>query len=483
MDSVRDSPTLKAIGVIALGALVVGFIVWDLVSGGTMISAVMVLGLGAIFLATYRPKLVMHMLLASLIILLRPNIWAGNLGLLAVALLVVVGFLVLASARFKTDLHGPEFKGMLFVPVWLTLSYVMVTMQASARGIDAAPIAVGALGDVGAVVATLMILSRRSYWKAAVKAFVGLTVVVSLSYVATLGYWAVAGIGGGDIGTIPGAYGGNDTRLLFPFTPVISSLQVFGVTVPRFTGFGREPGWMALYSGTAFLLFPYTGWKGKLLRSSLLVSLLGTLSTGGFGVFAVTIALSIFLGKGGQSTLLSRLGGFVLLAGGAYAALFAPVLGFAAKETQNVLSLDERSRATAAGLHALLTHPFAGGLATGNIPNVNLIAAVAAYGVIYVLAIALAVLCVMVGHPQRAQLLPPVIGVFGTLLTAQPANGSTFIYCLVLICAVATFDPLVKGPAGQTRIHPRGRGRTPNLAGAYRHFGRHIPVAEAGRAK
>ncbi len=445
MSTDRVLVTLKALGIVIMGAAVVGFFVWDATSGVQPLAPILILGLGAAFLVTFRPKMVWHALLALSIIILRPNIWATNLGSLAVALLFVIGLGVLASTHFKGDLRGASFKGMLPVPIWLAIAYIVVLLRAGAAGGDIAPIALGAVVDVGAAVATLMILSKRSYWMFAVKAFVGLTVAASVSYVVTLVVWGVAGTASGQIGTIPGAYGTTDLRLLFPFTPVISSLQVFGVNVPRFTGFGREPGWMAMYSGVAFLLFPYTRWKSKLLRASLLVSLLGTISTGGFGVFAVTIALSIFLGRGSRPKFLPRLVGAGLLVGGIYAALFAPVLGFAAKETQNALSLDDRSLATNAGLHALVTDPFSGGLASGNIPNVNLIASIAANGIIYALAISLAVLWVFVGHPQKGQLTPPIVGIFGTLLTSQPANGSTFVFCLVLICAVATRDPLDTG--------------------------------------
>jgi hypothetical protein len=168
-------------------------------------------------------------------------------------------------------------------------------------------------------------------------------------------------------------------------------------------------------------------------------------------VFAVTIALSIMIAPGEKSKVARRALGLTLLAGGIYAALFAPVLGLASKGETNALSLDERQLATNAGLRALMTDPFAGGLASGNIPNVNLVAAIAANGVLYVCAISLAVFCVFLKHPQRAQLLPPIIGIYGTLLTAQPANGSTFVFSLVLICAAATRDPRVVATADPAR--------------------------------
>ena len=222
----------------------------------------------------------------------------------------------------------------------------------------------------------LLILNNRSRWPMVVKAFVGLTAAASLSYVVTLAIWLIAGVGAGQIGTIPGGYG-LDIPLYFPFTPTMSTQQVLGIVVPRFTGFGREPGWMAMYAGVGFLLYPLTGWKRPAIRWSMLVSLLGTLSTAGFGVFAVAIALDIFAVSGlrpGISRVARRAAGLVLLGIGVWAAMLAPVLGLTAKGAQNAVSLAERTAATELGLQALLSDPFAGGTGYGDIPNVNLIA-------------------------------------------------------------------------------------------------------------
>lgn len=417
-----------------------------------------VLGVGAVLVLSFRPKYIIYAAVVLAVLLLRPNIWSTQLGMLGLAFFIVLGSGTLASTRFKSEL-GPALRVLIFVPLWLALAYGIMLFRAGMAGIDVTPMLVGGMGDVIVVASVLAFLSRRANWVIAVRFFVGLTVVFCLSYCVTLGLWGVAGFSAGQVATVPGAFLGEDVAVIFPFTPVISQLQVFGVTVPRFTGFGREPGWMAMYAGTAFLLFPYTGWKNKFARTSLVVGLLGTISTGGFAVFAVTIALGILTAAGGRHVLLQRAFGVVILAGGVYAALFAPVVGLASKQETNALSLTDRQLATESGLRALVTDPFSGGLASGDIPNVNLIASIAANGILYAIAISLAVLCVLAGHPQKAQLLPPIVGIFGTLLTTQPANGSSFIFCLVLVCAVATWSPLVTQVANPT-LPKKGDRRT-----------------------
>ena len=68
--------------------------------------------------------------------------------------------------------------------------------------------------------------------------------------------------------------------------------------------------------------------------------------------------------------------GVAAVIGAAWVAVAAPVLGLAAKTTQNVISLDERQLATEAGLRALWTQPL-GGHATEVQGGINLISDIA----------------------------------------------------------------------------------------------------------
>ena len=74
------------------------------------------------------------------------------------------------------------------------------------------------------------------------------------------------------------------------------------------------------------------------------------------------------------------------IGGAAWVALYAPVLGLAAKQTSNETSLDERADATAAGLRALTTTPL-GGQGTEKQAGINLISDVAVNGLPFVLLV------------------------------------------------------------------------------------------------
>jgi hypothetical protein len=218
---------------------------------------------------------------------------------------------------------------------------------------------------------------------------------------------------------------------------------VFGFQLPRFVGFGREPGWMAMYGCVAFLLLPLIRWKSKVLKLVLLIGVLGTVSTAGFGVLVICLALDFTLNTRSRTRFegVARVAlGFCVIGIAVWAAFYAPVLGFDAKGEQNGISLSERSLATNMGISALEQDAFSGGLAADKVGAVNLIAAIAAYGLPFSVAMGLAAIGPFFRHPNRWLFLPPSVALFVTLLTSQPALDSAWVFALASLTAAIALD-------------------------------------------
>lgn len=423
-----------AIAVTAAGAIGIALV-------GPIVS-VAFFALAALVMLVQHPSIIPPLLLGGAILIMRPSILGSALSWLGLALLLVAAMIAF-TADDTTKALAKESKPARSVIFWITASYVWLLTLSSAQGRDYGSLITGGTLSVGALVATAFIVADPRSRGLAAKVFVALIAAVCISYTLTALLWVATGFGSGRILalSIPGLFGVQ--HLYAPFTVTFSSLQVFGFTVPRFTGIAREPGWMALYAGIAYLLLPYVGWEKWRLRLPILLGLLGTLSTAGFAMFAVVLGLRFLLtgrARTGLGQYFRVVFGLGAMAGLVWAAYNAPVVGIGAKSTQNIISLTERSNATAAGLWALWNEPFSGGNGVQDIGAVNLVAAVAAYGLPFSIAIVLSVAMPWLWHRNKRHFLPFAALILGTLATSQPALDSTLVFCLVMLCAALSSE-------------------------------------------
>lgn len=406
------------------------------VSGAMAEIGAVLAGLVAVIVLLLNRHWVSYWVAAIAFIVLPPNVL--ELGAGVWGSFILVG---LASWFAFRRLRAFRVPSAIWILGWYVASALVITFNAAATNDLSSSGLASTLFQVVGLIAVVALAVKRRGAEVIAKAFVGLCVVVAFSYAATLVLWLAFDYAMPVIGGIESVYGTSAAPVHFPFTVTLSSVQVFGQTVPRLTGFAREPGWMALYATVAFFLYPLIGWKRKLPRILIAVSVIGCLSTAGFGVFVVAIALSIFV-AGNRNTwgarFAQRLLGAFLLGVGCWVAFFAPVLGLAAKEATNGESLDERNASTEAGLRALVEAPFGGGEVLTPTPHINLIASIAPQGILFLVFVSLAVLVPLwLGRGSRMAILPPVIAIYATLLGAQPSNGSQFVFVLVVITAAA----------------------------------------------
>ncbi|MEJ2866536.1 hypothetical protein WCD74_02080 [Actinomycetospora sp. OC33-EN08] len=291
---------------------------------------------------------------------------------------------------------------------------------------------------IGSVVAAVLVISDPRARLALGRGFVVLLCAIGALWLVTVAWWAVAGVGTGQIAMVPvGTVG--PQPVYFPFTISYSTSSVFGMDVPRLTGVGRESGWMAMFCAVGWFLSDAVGYRSRRVKVLLLAGLVGTLSTAGFGVFVVVLAIDVFLrprGGIGLGGFLRQIAGLGAGLGAAWVALYAPVFGLQAKQTSNEASLDERSDATEEGLRAITQRPF-GGQGNEKQAGINLISDIAVNGLPFVLLVTAALLLplLFVRRPgsARGRAAPIALVVFATLLVSQPAAASTWVFVLVAL--------------------------------------------------
>jgi hypothetical protein len=291
---------------------------------------------------------------------------------------------------------------------------------------------------IGSLTAAVLVLADPKARLVLGRGFVALLCVIGAMWIVTALIWAVTYAGAGEVTTIPvGTVG--PQPVYFPFTVSYSTSSVFGTGVPRLTGIGRESGWMAMYCAAGWFLADAVGYRSWFVKALLLAGLVGTLSTAGFGVFVVVLALDLFLrprGGIGLGGFARQLGGLLAMGLAGWVAFYAPVLGLQAKQTSNETSLDERSDATAAGLRAITQRPW-GGQGTEKQAGINLVSDVAVNGLPFVLLVTAALLVplALLRRPPgvRGRAAPVALVVFGTLLLSQPAAASTWVFILVAL--------------------------------------------------
>ncbi|WP_286056169.1 hypothetical protein [Actinomycetospora termitidis] len=378
------------------------------------------------------------LLLASLP-LLRPGTFGEYTALLGCGLALAAG--VIAMLRRE---HAPA-RPVRAVSVFLALlvaAYVWVVLHSV--WVDDLLRIRSQFQDfvltVGSVVAAVLVISDPRARLALSRGFVVLLCAIGALWLVTVAWWAVAGIGTGQIAMVPvGTVGPQPVYL--PFTISYSTSSVFGMDVPRLTGVGRESGWMAMFCAVGWFLSDAVGYRSRLVKVLLLCGLVGTLSTAGFGVFVVVLAIDVFLrprGGIGLGGFLRQIAGLGAGLGAAWVALYAPVFGLQAKQTSNEASLDERSDATEEGLRAITQKPF-GGQGNEKQAGINLISDIAVNGLPFVLLVTAALLVPLLflrrdpASSTRGRAAPVVFVVFATLLASQPAAASTWVFVLVAL--------------------------------------------------
>lgn len=396
---------------------------------------------------------------------LRPNIFGEDYGLLGLGLVLTAAFLSLVDMISRRRLSDWEVGRIWLVPSFLGVAYVWLFVVQAVSGTDlrARVVMQGGVVTFLIVSAAVVVVSERRSAAIVAKGFVVLVVVCSLSYAVSLVAWLVVGVGSVELGSIA-VSGRNELQPVYvPFTTTVSSLSPFGQPIPRFTGIGREPGWMAMYCVMCFFLAPRIGLSSPWWRVILLVGFAGCMSTGAFGVFVIFAVLDQMIksrrdvwSTGGA--LLRYSMGATLMVGAIYLAAFAPVLGFTAKSQINEESAVARSEATAAGWQALWNSPL-GGDFSRQAGGLNLVAAISTVGLPFVLLVLLA-LCspAFLRGVDRKEVLPALI-LPATLATSQPAQDSAWVFAAAVICYAAV---MAKNSNSPDDWH-RSSGRPPHL--------------------
>lgn len=397
----------------------------------------------------------------------RPNI-LGELGLSPVgfAMLVTAGIAAVVrrtadpSCRPRGGGGFPYPAATLIVCVGLGLLWPLL------RDVAFQPSAVsqqiqGVLVTVGSMLAIFVVCAEPRARVAVARGFVILVAVFSASYVVTALIWTLGGVGSGQIGTFPvGDYGAQP--LYFPFTPTVSEQVVFGTVLPRFTGLGREPGWMSMYCAVAFFLTDARGVGGRKLKPFLLAGLVGCLSTAGFGVFVVAWAYQRFLRDRGEISManyLRQLLGLGAIALAVWLAISAPVLGLSDK---NDTSFNAREAATDAGVRALYDNPWGGDY---DIPDggINLISDIAVAGLPYVLLVCVGLLQAVIRSGPRHPGNVIILVILVTLIASQPSRDSAWAFGLVVLaCAFGRSGPADLERSPHTRLGGGRGSRTAN---------------------
>lgn len=415
---------------------------------GLVVPAI-IIGAVAVAVAARNATLLAPLLVVAAIPFLRPNLFGERFSALGAALVLLAALLCTLAERGRLSLFARARRPLRSVPTWLFIAYLLLLLREAIAIGDTPlrPLFQSLVLTVGVVLALAIVLSDPQRCRIVARGFIALVLLLCASYAVTAAVWVVAGVGALQVGAIEIAPRGLQSvgqPVFFPFTTTAGTQTSGGLTVPRLTGLGREPGWMAMYAAFAYFLLPYSGTKGHWWqRPLLLLGLVGTISTAGFGVFVVVWALARFLVKRDEPMAigyLRQLTGLGVLAGALWLAVAAPVLGLAAKAELNQVSLDERTQATQAGLVAIKDVALFGGEAADVVAGVNLIASAAASGLLFVLAVCAALWLPRLAHPDRSRTTAMVSVLFLTLLTSQPPGDSTWVFGLCLLAYAVTLS-------------------------------------------
>jgi hypothetical protein len=431
-----------------------------------------VVGLALIGILIVVPSLVINARMASPLLvvlaipLARPNILGESFSAVAGALMFLAAILALANDRGRLRIGMRGYRSLRSVTFWLAMAYVWLLAHAGSFDRPIQPLLQSLVLVVGVVAAFSIIVADPTRRSVVAWGFIGLLLLQCASYVVTLMLWAVSGIGAGLLVHMPATLHSFDTAVYFPGTITVGAQAVLGLTLPRFDGIGREPGWMALWCAFTYFLIPrLTKRRLRFARLLLLLGMLGTFSTAGFGVFLIVWSFETFLRpRPGVNPLFGygrQVIGIAVIAGAAWLAIKAPVFGLEAKSILNATSLDDRSQATSAGIAALQTSPW--GVATGAQSSINLIGAIAGVGLPFSLAVLAALFMPLRTHPARRLAIAPVAVLALVLLTSQPALDSTWVYVCAVLAYAVTLPPWAAELEAESLRVVEGIGRNPRL--------------------
>jgi len=291
--------------------------------------------------------------------------------------------------------------------------------------------------------------------------------VVGFSGILTVALWKLFEPGFGLFATT--SVGGRPTLepVYLPLTTTLGVFSGLAGDLPRLVGYAREPGWMALYACVAYFLaeFVFRGKPLLVIRVGCILAVLGTFSTAGVGIFIFTWAFKALLipkvGSQPMAGFLRQVAGLVAMGSALWIWVVLPGVGLKAKSELDPYSVGQRREATVAGWHALLHSPLGGG-ASEVVGGVNLIAAIAAFGLPFSLAIIAAMWLPRLRHNARSHTTAPILAVFLTVAFSQPPGDSLWmIISVMLIYGVTQISKVPKVQstlAGQWYSHA---GRRP----------------------
>lgn len=449
--------------------------------------------------ASKRLDLVSAILAVVAVLLMRPQAVGEQFSRVGDAVAVGAGLLAaladLDPAR-RTDTDDPSRVPMRRLQQTTIVLWVWLGIQVALGHSDLVTYLRG-LADVPLTVVMLAIVLRSSARRRfVVKILVGVMTVACASYLVTAlrifatgdgaaGFWRYLPIGYTSSFDFPPGYinfaGTQTVQLDQPFTLMtVSAQHVGGINLPRFLVFAREPGMGAVFLVWALFMMRRVGWEQRWMRALLLVGLLGTLSSAGFGVLIAVWVVDRFLIRrypdGSSLGALKQMVGLGVLAGAIWLAYFAPFVGLSNKSVVNTASIDDRSLNTVAGIGAMFTRPF-GSSVDPSVRNVaiNVLASGSTIGLVGVL------LCMTVfwltwrSSPDHRAAFAPVAAVFLTVLASQPFTDSAGLYVLIgLACCHFSAGGDGDRLAERLReVEDRGKGGGP-------HAGRAGDRAEVG---
>jgi hypothetical protein len=385
---------------------------------------------------------------------MRPNTLGERYSIWALGLCVAAALAAFLGDRGRFKVSRPfliVFGLVVALYLWMAESQTLAAQVPTGslwQGLAITGATVLCIGFVCADPKRVLIVGRLFVW---------LMLALCSSYVVTLLAWQFLGVGA--LALIPFSPDSAEqlhAMVYFPFTPCFGTQTVAGITFPRFTGLGREPGWMGMYCAVALLVWGRVGKPRWFGRAVLLAGLVGTFSTASFGAFAVALGVAWIARSALQKDPVRHYFGLLFklafLAAALWVAIYAPVLGYASKGDYNAISLAQRQASTNNGLAALTEHPL-GGVYGGQLDAINLVAALAPFGVPFALIVIAALLLPRIGHPAKHLTTAPIFVIFVTLLLSQPAADSTFAFVLVaLIYGLAAANSPVNA---EERPHPK----------------------------
>lgn len=409
----------------AVVAVVVAVSIAVGVTAAPVLTGVAVLGAVTMVVVRRRGGLAVFLLLAAMP-LTRPNVFGERWSEIGLGLALAAGGVALID-DMRMSVDDRRTYGTARIVLFIALAYAGALVVAPAERVR--PIAVGGLLTLGVVASAVVVLRDPHRARLATRWFVLLVVAACASYATTALLWAASGPGAALLGSF-------DVRQIFaPFTPTLGTVHIAGLTLPRFSGLGREPGWMGMYIGVAYLLAGRVAVRSRAARSILIVGLVGTFSSAAFGVFAIAWVLDRFLNRARRPIV--RAVGVAVLAGAAWLAWSAPIIGISDKTQLDRYSVGQREVATRSGIDALLSNPFSGGRGAEVVGGVNLIASIASAGLLFALFVGIAVLAPRFQHPAKAMTTGTIAVIFGTLLVAQPPMDSTWVYVVTAMAYTA----------------------------------------------